>query len=213
MNINEVKYDVRIIQGSTLPVNRWAYLEELKQLMQLGVVDDIAVLAETDIKNKENKIQFNPLFFISQINYFLKYLLKIDTIQILWYVDLLGLEVSDRLLGEVFADHADQCGGDEVARRHRKVSRRTADRVFSLAVWGDDPVDRHAANYYQRGFFAHVRLVPERFKKTSLEKSILEVMPDDEVQPLARDRRDFLDRGHHCETDRIGIGKLFAGRR
>ena len=47
------KFDIRIISGSTLPVNRWAYLEELKQLMQLGVVDDIAVLAETDIKNKD----------------------------------------------------------------------------------------------------------------------------------------------------------------
>jgi len=48
-----VKFDVRIVAGSTLPINRWAYLEELKQLMQLGVVDDIAVLAETDIRNKE----------------------------------------------------------------------------------------------------------------------------------------------------------------
>jgi hypothetical protein len=47
------KFDVRIVAGSTLPVNRWAYLEELKQLMKLGVVDDIAVLAETDIKNKD----------------------------------------------------------------------------------------------------------------------------------------------------------------
>ena len=47
------RFDVRIIAGSTMPVNRWAYLEELKQLMQLGVVDDMAVLAETDIKNKE----------------------------------------------------------------------------------------------------------------------------------------------------------------
>ena len=48
------KFDIRIISGSTLPINRWAYLEELKQLMRLGVVDDVAVLAETDIKNKEN---------------------------------------------------------------------------------------------------------------------------------------------------------------
>ena len=62
MNIAEVKYDVRIIQGSTLPVNRWAYLEELKQLMQLGVVDDIAVLAETDIKNKENIVKRKSLY-------------------------------------------------------------------------------------------------------------------------------------------------------
>ena len=48
------KFDVRIIAGSTLPVNRWAYLAELKELMQLGVVDDIAVLSETDVRNKEN---------------------------------------------------------------------------------------------------------------------------------------------------------------
>ena len=47
------RFDIRIMSGSTMPINRWAYLEELKQLMQLGVVDDIAVLAETDIKNKD----------------------------------------------------------------------------------------------------------------------------------------------------------------
>jgi len=46
------KFDVRIVAGSTLPVNRWAYLAELKELMKLGVVDDMAVLAETDIRNK-----------------------------------------------------------------------------------------------------------------------------------------------------------------
>ena len=51
---NSAKFDVRIIAGSTLPINRWAYLAELKELMQMGVVDDIAVLAETDIRNKEN---------------------------------------------------------------------------------------------------------------------------------------------------------------
>ena len=48
------KFDIRIVSGSTLPVNRWAYLSELKELMRLGVVDDIAVLAETDVRNKEN---------------------------------------------------------------------------------------------------------------------------------------------------------------
>ena len=47
------KFDIKIVAGSTLPVNRWAYLDELKQLLQFGVVDDIAVLAETDIRNKE----------------------------------------------------------------------------------------------------------------------------------------------------------------
>ena len=51
MDINSIKFDIRIVSGSTLPVNRWAYLEELKELMKMGVVDDVAVLAETDIKN------------------------------------------------------------------------------------------------------------------------------------------------------------------
>ena len=62
MDIETLKYDVRVVQGSTLPVNRWAYLEELKQLMQLGVVDDIAVLAETDIKNKEKIAQRKSVY-------------------------------------------------------------------------------------------------------------------------------------------------------
>ena len=62
MDISAQKFDIRIVSGSTLPVNRWAYLEELKQLMQLGVVDDIAVLAETDIKNKEKIVQRKSLY-------------------------------------------------------------------------------------------------------------------------------------------------------
>jgi len=62
MDIAAVKYDVKIISGSTLPINRWAYLEELKQLMQMGVIDDIALLAETDIKNKENIIKRKSLY-------------------------------------------------------------------------------------------------------------------------------------------------------
>tara|TARA_Y100001938_G_scaffold147833_1_gene229969 strand:- start:8470 stop:10767 length:2298 start_codon:yes stop_codon:yes gene_type:complete len=62
MDINSVKFDVRVVSGSTLPINRWAYLEELKQLLQMGVVDDIAVLAETDIKNKEKIVQRKSLY-------------------------------------------------------------------------------------------------------------------------------------------------------
>lgn len=54
MDISAHKFDIRVLAGSTMPVNRWAYLEELKQLLQMGVVDDIAVLAETDLKNKQN---------------------------------------------------------------------------------------------------------------------------------------------------------------
>ena len=62
MDVRELKYDIKIISGSTLPVNRWAYLEELKQLMQMGVIDDIALLAETDLKNKENIIKRKSLY-------------------------------------------------------------------------------------------------------------------------------------------------------
>jgi hypothetical protein len=62
MDYSSAKFDVRIIAGSTLPVNRWAYLEELKQLMQLGVIDDIALLAETDIRNKENIVKRKSLY-------------------------------------------------------------------------------------------------------------------------------------------------------
>tara|TARA_R110002020_G_scaffold167042_2_gene355274 strand:+ start:1087 stop:3426 length:2340 start_codon:yes stop_codon:yes gene_type:complete len=62
MDISAHKFDIRIVSGSTLPVNRWAYLEELKSLMQMGVVDDIAVLAETDIKNKEKIVQRKSLY-------------------------------------------------------------------------------------------------------------------------------------------------------
>ena len=62
MDYSSAKFDIRIVAGSTLPVNRWAYLEELKQLMQLGVVDDIAVLAETDLRNKENIVKRKSLY-------------------------------------------------------------------------------------------------------------------------------------------------------
>jgi len=56
------KFDIKIVAGSTLPINRWAYLEELKQLMGLGVVDDIAVLSETDIKNKEQIVKRKSMY-------------------------------------------------------------------------------------------------------------------------------------------------------
>ena len=62
MDYESAQFDVRIVGGSTLPVNRWAYLAELKELMNLGIVDDIAVLAETDIKNKEKIVQRKSLY-------------------------------------------------------------------------------------------------------------------------------------------------------
>ena len=62
MDYSSAKFDVKVVAGSTLPVNRWAYLAELKELMQLGVVDDLAVLAETDIKQKEKIAQRKSLY-------------------------------------------------------------------------------------------------------------------------------------------------------
>ena len=62
MDFASAKFDVKIIAGSTLPVNRWAYLEELKELMKLGVVDDIAVLAESDLRNKDKIVQRKSLY-------------------------------------------------------------------------------------------------------------------------------------------------------
>ena len=59
---SSAKFDIRIVAGSTLPVNRWAYLEELKSLMQMGVIDDMAVLAETDIRNKDKIAQRKSLY-------------------------------------------------------------------------------------------------------------------------------------------------------
>lgn len=51
------RYDVRIISGSTLPINRWAVLEEKKDWLQMGVIDDIAFIKETDLPDKEAIIQ------------------------------------------------------------------------------------------------------------------------------------------------------------
>ena len=62
MDFSNAKFDIRIVAGSTLPVNRWAYLEELKQLMQLGVIDDIALLSETDIRNKEQIVKRKSMY-------------------------------------------------------------------------------------------------------------------------------------------------------
>lgn len=62
------KFDVRIIAGSTLPVNRWAYVAELKELMQLGVIDDIALLSETDIKTKNKLLKENLFTHNNKVN-------------------------------------------------------------------------------------------------------------------------------------------------
>ena len=62
MDYSSAKFDVKIVAGSTLPVNRWAYLAELKELLKLGVVDDVAVLAETDVRSKDKIAERKSLY-------------------------------------------------------------------------------------------------------------------------------------------------------
>ena len=56
------KFDIRIIGGSTLPLNRWALLEEYFKWFQSGLIDDIAMIAETDIRNKESIIKRKSVY-------------------------------------------------------------------------------------------------------------------------------------------------------
>ena len=52
-----LRFDVKIVSGSTLPSNRHAELQEYRDLYKEGIVDDIAVLEKTDVKNKERILQ------------------------------------------------------------------------------------------------------------------------------------------------------------
>ena len=55
-------FDIRIVGGSTLPLNRWALLEEYFKWFQSGLIDDIAMIAETDIRNKESIIKRKSVY-------------------------------------------------------------------------------------------------------------------------------------------------------
>lgn len=56
------KFDVRYVGGSTMPVNRWALIEEYFKWFQAGLIDDIAMLGETDIRNKEEIVERKSLY-------------------------------------------------------------------------------------------------------------------------------------------------------
>ena len=50
--INDIgvgKYDVVVISGSTLPVNRWARFEYFVKLYELGIIDQVEVLKQTEV--------------------------------------------------------------------------------------------------------------------------------------------------------------------
>lgn len=56
------KFDVRIVAGATQPVNRWALQDEYFKWFQAGLIDDIAMLEQTDIRNKKALIQRKSLY-------------------------------------------------------------------------------------------------------------------------------------------------------
>jgi|TARA_R100001530_G_scaffold108994_1_gene76457 hypothetical protein len=56
------RFDIRIIAGATLPLNRWALIEEYFRWFQAGLIDDIAMIAETDIRNKESIIERKSMY-------------------------------------------------------------------------------------------------------------------------------------------------------
>jgi hypothetical protein len=45
-----------------MPVNRWALLEEYFRWYQAGLIDDIAMLSETDVRNKEAIIKRKSIY-------------------------------------------------------------------------------------------------------------------------------------------------------
>jgi hypothetical protein len=56
------RFDVRVVSGATMPVNRWALLEEYFRWFQAGLIDDIAMIAETDIRNKKGIVERKSMY-------------------------------------------------------------------------------------------------------------------------------------------------------
>jgi|TARA_R110000824_G_scaffold213915_4_gene400196 hypothetical protein len=56
------KFDVRIVAGSTQPINRWALLDEYFKWFQAGLIDDVAMIEQTDIRNKKALLQRKSMY-------------------------------------------------------------------------------------------------------------------------------------------------------
>ena len=56
------RFDVRVVAGATMPVNRWALVEEYFKWFQAGLIDDVAMLAETDIRNKKQVLERKSMY-------------------------------------------------------------------------------------------------------------------------------------------------------
>lgn len=56
------QFDVRIVAGSTQPINRWALLDEYFKWYEAGLIDDIAMIEQTDIRNKKALLQRKSMY-------------------------------------------------------------------------------------------------------------------------------------------------------
>jgi len=56
------RFDIKIVAGASMPINRWALLEEYFRWYQAGLIDDIAMLSETDVRGKENIIERKSMY-------------------------------------------------------------------------------------------------------------------------------------------------------
>ena len=59
---SSARFDIRLIAGATMPVNRWALLEEYFRWFQAGLIDDIAMIGETDIRNKKSIVERKSMY-------------------------------------------------------------------------------------------------------------------------------------------------------
>ncbi len=62
MDYETARFDIRIVAGASMPINRWALIEEYFRWFQAGLIDDIAMLAETDIRGKKQIAQRKSLY-------------------------------------------------------------------------------------------------------------------------------------------------------
>jgi len=61
-DFQSAKYDIRIVAGSTQPVNRWALLDEYFRWFQAGLIDDVAMIEQTDIRNKKQLMERKSIY-------------------------------------------------------------------------------------------------------------------------------------------------------
>ena len=64
---SSARFDIRVVAGATMPINRWALLEEYFRWFQSGLIDDIAMIGETDIRNKKQIIERKSMYSQLQV--------------------------------------------------------------------------------------------------------------------------------------------------